>query len=763
MATEEEIPWMQEKGDFYLFSVYDRSTQKLIYSKYNFNFEQYSADRGYTGLSKNDLFYNFLVENKTDFWKPFSVKDELKQYFFTITETIQNYFDDYNFSLYGINYNALTTYFRYDTLMENEFLLTYYDLITETTNLCEFLERTPDNKIISKYNFKFDEYSSDYNTYGSKLCVFYDFVMRIKFLSGNVPGYIGFLNIPSKFFQYFYLDTQSQDKLQEYLNNYSIFSCFPNVERCLDKIDLPAYRKIINPKYKITNDRDTKIYFIKYGQFQQDNIPFIPPKDSEIVTLTKSICSISSGNSYGTGILVEGFADYYIYNNKKQVFLLLCYHTIKDETKSVLYANCYYSPTQNIKLMFRIIGFDKFSDVCVAMYDDTLDYNRTFFSEAEGWDIRNNLKLLTINSDLEQYLGQTIVVIGNTGMADNSSYLEGKIMDPTYYGTFDEKFILGNPPNILSDLPITKGYSGSPLFLRDPQDNLLKCVGMVNSTLSNSPYSLGISSHVFKRMYTNSFVYWFNAVNKFGIDDYQNIYFNIRDIFPKKWLGIICQYYQPSLALNIDSAFISFNQNCGVIVSNFILGFNINSKDFVYEEDELAVQGVVKIDTPLLKSEMYSKFILNNKVPIVIKSIKLYDRIQGMYQTFNLGKYEGQYSFDVLTYGLLQSGSGYNDPKYTNGIKRYYDKITFEYFYFNGQEWILDTEIIGGSDDSWFNEYTDSYGHLFLQHKFDYPAILIPYLDSFNSDDNIYDSVKRLVPFKAIKKTVRKMGGKGWK
>jgi hypothetical protein len=739
-----ETPWMQEKGDFYLFSVYDSSSKKLLYSKYNFNFVSYSNDRNYNGLTKNLVFYNFLIENQTDFWKPFTVLPQLQQYFLPITTAIQNYFDDYNFTFYGENFNALTTYVNVYTLMFYEFDLAYYDFFTQIPNLCEFLERTPDNKIISKYNFNFDLYSSDYNVYGSKLAIFYNFMTRIKFLCDNIPGFVGFLNIPSKFFNYFYLDDTSQTELQLFLDNYSIFSCFPNVERCLDKINLSAYRTLIKNKYNITltNDVETKKYFIKFGQFQQDIIPFIKSADSEIVTLTKSVCSVSSGNSYGSGILVEGSSDYYYYNGKKQIFLLTCYHIIENESKNVLYANCYYSPTKNIKLMFRIIGYDKFTDMCIAIYDDTLDYNINFFPE-EIWNIRNTLNLININADLNQYLGQTIVIIGNPGMVDNSAYLEGKIMDHTYYGRFDENFVLGHPPTILSDLPIVQGYSGSPLFLRDPKDNLLKCVGMANATIGDALYSLGLSSHLFRRIYTNGIANWFSTISRFGVNDIQNINFNIQEIYPKKWLGINCQYYQSSLAVNINPAFNNFSENCGIIVLDFILGFNINTREFVYEEDKLAIQGVVKIDTPLLKSEMYLKYVLSNRVPIVIKSLKLYNRIKGIYQTFNLGKYDGQFSFDVLTYGLLQGGTGYNDIKYTNSIKRYYNSIIIEYYYFNGKDWISNIETIGSNDSSWYNEYTDSYGHLFLQHKFDYPAILIPYLDTFTSDANDYNETMR--------------------
>jgi hypothetical protein len=114
--------------------------------------------------------------------------------------------------------------------------------------------------------------------------------------------------------------------------------------------------------------------------------------------------------------------------------------------------------------------------------------------------------------------------------------------------------------------------------------------------------------------------------------------------------------------------------------------------------------------------------------------MKLFDLVRGVYKTYNLGKYEGQYNMDILTYGFLQMSTLISEPEYTNLYYREYSKITFEYFYFNGKEWILDTEVIGGNDESWFNTYTDDYGHKFLQHKFELPSILLPYLTTFTID-----------------------------
>ena len=138
---------------------------------------------------------------------------------------------------------------------------------------------------------------------------------------------------------------------------------------------------------------------------------------------------------------------------------------------------------------------------------------------------------------------------------------------------------------------------------------------------------------------------------------------------------------------------------------------------------------------------MYNRFLNNNKIPIVIKSMKLYDLTNGVYQTFNLGKYNNQHSFDIFTHGFVQSATIANDTKYTNLYKREFGNIVFEYYYYNGKDWQLDTETVGGNTSEWFNESIDSYGHLFLQHKYEYPIILVPYLETFTKGSGIIDAV----------------------
>ena len=738
--SEVEEPTMQDSDDFYCFAVFDPNTKELLYSKYNFDFEKFrNTNSEYINLTKNKLFYKFLILNGSNLWQAFSVKEELKQYFNPITESIKQYFDDYNYTLWGFNFNTLSDYVTWNKLMIDEFNLIYYDYFKQVPNVYEFL-LYKDSKIYSKYNFNFQNYSVDFNVHGSKIAILSDFLLRLSFLSGNASGYIGFKNIPNKFKKYFFLDEISQDTLKIYLENNSIFSPFPDVERSPFKINYENYSVMIKNKYDISfnNVDEAKKYFLKFGQFQQDQITFNKKIDDEISELSKSICSVVSYNSYATGFLIRGPTSYDVYRGVKQVYLVTCYHLIEESKKDVLYVNCFYNETTTIKLMFRIIGYDKHTDVCIAMYDDTLDYNKTFFPE-ETYNIRNTLKLLNLYGDLEIYLGQQIFTIGNPGLIDNQSYVEGKIMDPNYSGVFNKNFVMSYPPTILTNIHVMTGYSGSPFFIRDILDNKLKCIGMINAKLGEeSQFTMGLSSHLFRKLISNGIANWFSLVAKYSLNDYENISYYIQEIYPKKWLGINCFYYNPAYAPSINSAFTNFTLNGGIIVTNFILGFNVISKKYIYENTELSKQGVIKLDTPLLKSRMYNKFIFNNRVPIIIKSMKLFDLVNGVYKTFNLGKYTGQTSMDILTYGFMQTSTVYNDPKYTNRFLREYSNIIFEFYYYNGQNWVLDTEEIGGNDSSWYNEYRDSFGHIFLQHKFDYPNILIPYLKSFFGDsDNI--------------------------
>jgi len=729
-----ESPVIQEIDDFYCFAVFDPSTKKLLYSKYNFDFPKYRLDKGISDASGNSaVFHHFLTLNVTDLWKPFTVKNELKQYFSTITPEIQEYFDLYNYVLWDFNFRTLETQITWDTTMKNQFDLIYYDYVTEIPIVCEFLHDDGDS-ILSKYNFDFDRYSLDFNVYGSKVSIFYDLLLRITFLSGNTLGYIGYNNIPEKFKNYFFTDGSSQTQLSQYLEKYSVFSSFTNVKRSIENIDFDIYKTYIENRGNIifNSTRDAKIYYLTTGQFQQDVITFIRDKDDLIKEFSDSVCTVISTNDYGTGFLIRGPTEADIRNGVQQIYLVTCYHIIETSDKNTLFVSCNYKGS-TIQLMFRIIGFDRHSDICICMYDDTLPYNAAFYPEDE-YNIRGNLKLINIISDIKNYMGEKICTVGNPSLIDNESYMEGIIMDTKYSGNFDDMAVLSYPATILTNMHVSIGQSGSPVCVID-ETNKLQCIGMINSkTGTSAQYCVAINNNLFKSIVFNGISAWFSLLRKYGKEDFENLRYYSQNIYPKKWLGVYFSYYNPVYSYsntNETPELKSFPYVGGVLIHDFILAFNNNTKKFVTNYDGLSEQNITKIDTPLLKSKMYSNFILSNNVPIVLKSIKIYDGVNGEYQTFMLGKYANQVSMDCITFNFIQNGTVENSPEFTNLVYRKFPKITFEYYYYDGKLWNLETEEIGGNDETWYNIYKDSIGNTFYQHKWEFPLFIAPYLEPF--------------------------------
>jgi len=727
---------IQKPDEYICFAVFDQTTKSLIYSKYNFDFTKYRlAYPEFASSSDNKTFYDFLVRNNSYLDQPFTVLPSLTQYFTPMNDNIKSYFDLYNYILWYFNFNTLPTFANSQTIMDKEFLLYGYSFYSEIPSLCEFLHETS-RGIFCKYNFKFDLYSSEFNVYGSKICIFYDFYFRATYLSGNEMGFVGYYNFPTSFDKYFDLTQEGQSTLNTYLLNYSIFSSFENVSRSVPNINYTNYRTLIKNNYglTITSDTQAKLYFLKTGQFQQDAVQVLAEKNNDIYNLKKSVCTIISTNSIGTGFLINGPPGYDVINGKKQIYLVTCYHIIQNGDKETFFVSCSYINNTHIRLQFRVIAYDIPTDICVALYDENLDYNKTFFPD-DVYKISQNLQLLTLSPNTPLSISDEIFTIGNPGLIDNSAYINGKIMDPQYSGDFNQQFLLANPPTILSNMFISKGNSGSPIFTKNVSNQII-CVGMINATIGNdNQYAIGINSKLFYRIIGNGVIYWYLLLKKYSINDIENITYYIKEIYPKKWLGAICSFYHPYKTKKLYKEFTNFYGDSGIVLSSFILGFHTIKKEFVYDYQLLTEQGVIKINTFLLKSQMYVRYNNNGKVPILLKSIKVYDRVNGVYNIFEFGKHNYQYSLDILTYNILQMGTIPNDPKYTNPHLRYYAPITFVYYYYNGRDWNEVSEVIGGNDSSLFNTYNDSYGHLFYQHNLELPFILTPYLNPFGFED----------------------------
>ena len=743
---------LQRKNEYICFAVFDNS-KKLLYSKFNFKFQEYATQYilpyENTFSSKRTVFFDFLQRNESDPRYPFTVKDELKQYFSDITPDVQQYFDNYGYVLWDFNYLLINSFMSMNTIIENEFSLKFYDYDTEIPSILEFLYHDENGNIYSRYNFDFDNYSLDYNVFGSKLCVFSNFLLSMKYQEGNAPGFIGYNNIPENFKKYF--DTSNNTALRKYLSESGIFSPFRNIKKNPSNIKYDKYVDMLKTKYYLSDETDiddAKIYFFKYGQFQQDEIEFGVSMTSEIDNIKRSVCQVFDAEASSSGFLFEGIPDFKFTNGVRQIYLATCYHIIQNSSnRETVYAICYineYSDSNNfysgqeVKLLFRVLGYDKYTDVMVCLYDPELPYNKAKYDESQ-YHITERLQTVTLDIGmLSNYIGQEVVSIGSLGNITDTTYMTGKIIDDSFGSSFNTKFTLAAPSCILTDIQLAVGTSGSPLFIitKDGSNVNYKCIGMMIAKVGdNLQYSMAINNNIFNSVLSQTQAVWYYYKNMFGLDRINDIRFYTNDTFPKKWLGCVCSYFNPTSEFIKEYGELSnLNYIGGVLITDFILGFDTTNKKFVYNNTDLTRQDVIKIDTPLLKSDMYNKyFMTNGKIPILLKSLEFFDLINGNYNNFLLGKYSGQSTLDVLTYGFVQSASVLNDTtKYANIVKRKFLKIFMDYFYFDGENWIEVTEEFGGNDDSWYNEYKDkASNNVFLQHKIEYPIILTNYLEPF--------------------------------
>ena len=99
---------------------------------------------------------------------------------------------------------------------------------------------------------------------------------------------------------------------------------------------------------------------------------------------------------------------------------------------------------------------------------------------------------------------------------------------------------------------------------------------------------------------------------------------------------------------------------------------------------------------------MYRQYIESSNMPIVIKSVLFFNAEPSSFQKFYLGKYGNQVGLDTITYGFAPISVVKNpDTSYLFPFISKYGNIKFEYFYFNGERYVSDTDVII-SDDSFF-------------------------------------------------------------
>jgi hypothetical protein len=440
----------QQKDTVYSFAVYGPD-QTLAYSKYNFNFEKYKTDFSSElppSPTSSDIFYSFLIKNNTDLNKPFSVRDDLVKYFTPMTSDIQKYHDTYGYCP-ALNYMQSvnpTGIVSSDLIFEDQFqLIPYSD--DSVRRLQDYIYYDEFSTFYTKYNFDFDTYKKDWNVYSiKKLTVFTDFVLRTEYLNHAIIGAYGYGKPLDSFKKYF---IQSSG-LEEYLLKNSVTSIYSRVNNSYPNIDWIKY-KALNSDLRYPTVPELQDHYIEYGQFELRPITFISTANSVITGKTRSIVSVLQDNGgSASGFLYSG-SSYNTVNGTTQVYLVTCYHLIaSSENKNSINATVnYFDSTLNKdvtnQLAFQIIGYDIFTDVMVARYDPTLDYNIQFNSNLNV----DGIPVIDIDGTVNPKKNDSVYTIGNIGDLATNVVIEGKLMDNEYRGDYNTTFVLGIPDSFL--------------------------------------------------------------------------------------------------------------------------------------------------------------------------------------------------------------------------------------------------------------------------------------------------------------------------
>ncbi len=718
-------------SDIIFFNCFDEN-KRLAYTPYNFDFIKYKTDRNLTTTDEYSIIYDFLGENGFDFNKPYTVKEEFKKYFTPITQEIIDYCNKYGYIMH-LNYMTTSdpiTFVDYGKILEDQFKLVYYtDQDTILTQ--DYMYINPDDKDIlyTKWNFDFDTYSNDFKVWGSKMFVFTDFVVRCVFLSGVVFGTYGYGLVPG-FEKYF--DVSNMSALKDYISRFGITTCHDFVSKSVKNIDWVSYyenNKVLSGLTS-TDVEYLKNHFYTTGQFEIIYYSFILPPLTNGDLITNSLVSIV-GSAQASGFLFNYIGDPVIY-------MVTCYHVVKGMSNLNIIRgtvsvkdNDTNSEPISVTAEFKVIGYDTFCDILVSYFEPILPYNR-----------ENNIDLSIyprINVEFEKTLmkkGDDAFYVSHLKYDNNYTFYRGNIMDSNYSGSFEDTFIVGPPDSLLLDIRCPASHSGTPIFIGDPTatDGVVKCVGMVNGNkiIEGNSYVHGINGLFLRCIISNIIGLWDNLI--VNITDIVRQNFLMKTSLSKRWLGIYASYFNRHISTKKYPVLNNLPYTGGLLVEDFIVGFDYNKKKFITNALDLSELNVIKLDTPLLKTKIYERFLFSSKTPIVIKSIEYFNNLLSEYKRYYFGKYGEQMSYSNITYGILPVSIKMNEnagSNYFTPLVHEYIPLKIEYYFYDGSKWVLEEEIVGGNDSSWYNTYTDLLGNVFYQHKFVYPQMLLSYLPLF--------------------------------
>lgn len=703
--------------------VYPTATNTPIYCLFNFNYTQWSIDRNLGTTVKYLIFTDFWNLCGFNFLNPYIVPENYTNYFTPITTLMVQYLYRYGFSNHYGYLSLITplTFISYDYLSTYQFdMIPYTD--SQIRRLQDFYYEDSSN-IYTKYNFIFDLYGQDYNIYNNYLLIFTDIVIRIVETSGVIQNSTtyGMSNTFRKYFYYY------GPALKTYLLSSSVTSVLPSgSKQNLNNIDYqttindPTNAKYLPPGGISLNSAPE--YFIITGQFQLLNVSFFPYASGQIDTIKSLTCTISTDSSYGTGYL-------YSYPNDNNKYVITCYHLIKDSSDiNYFFASFQLKDPNSINSVsttakFKVIGYDRFSDVLVGLYDPTLSYNVVNQVDMSPY------KSSVIDPTLLLRTGEELISVGNIGKDDTITPLYGKIIDDNFSGAFGE---VTRPPSILIQIYISKGCSGSPLFLNNvtltgSYGGSYPIVGMINSHLSDSPQNSIAIQGIMLLNIIFAIVANYQYINVIYANNVVKFNNAVKNGFPTVWLGANVEYWYPTSQSKYKQL-TNLNYTGGILITDFIIGFDYTKKKKVLNPKDLNKHEIFELYGPLINTSMYTDFLENSGVPIVITSITYFDSAYSTYLNRYFGKYSNQIAYSYYLYGNQPIASYVNDPQYKNPVRYEYPLITINYYSYNGSTWINKNITIGGNSSDWYVTYTDINGNEFYQHKFEYPLILVDYI-----------------------------------
>jgi len=708
-------PQEYNREDLRYFSTYNPITKLLEYSKYTFLFEMYEKDFNLENKTKVEIFDDFLERNETDWRKIVYVKPDLKKYFGPMTQEVLDYNDKFAATFYigSMNVGIPDNYVSESTIIENQWKLVNYG-INQTRRLSDYFFTNTDI-LYTKYNFNFEKYSTDYQVYGNNLVVFTDFVFRTLQFNDHPTGLYG--NSDPGFLSIYFLEIPD---LRDYLSEYGCTSIWKNVTtKNIDNIDYIAYGKLKKLPY---TDRDLLMEdYLRWGQYEKLEIIFNPVEETSVEINLQSICNIYTSKTIGTGFLYQS-SDL----SSDETYIVTCAHLIDvsnlDTFRASFNVNQIDPNVLNNVAEFRLMGRDLYTDILVGIFDATLPFNKSNNVNISQY------KKLRINDTFTAKQGDEVYTLGSIGYIDNDSYLEGKIMDPKYYGNFDTKSTT-IPPTYLVDMRGAGGISGAPLFSKN---NDKEVIGMIAGKIEDK-FLIGLTPFYLDNIVSN-IIQNYEFYSILYKDDPIKLSFFLKNGFPKKWLGINAYYYNHKLSKQYFKSLSNFNYLGGVFISEFILGYNWIKDCYVYDTDSLSKEGVFVFNSPLINSNMYKRHVDSSRKPIVMTALSFYEGLTGVYKKMQLGKYGNQEGLYNLYYGLTTTGavntSNFGDG-YFNSFARTLSNVIIEYYYYDGLNWIFETEEIGGNSKEWFTTYVDNLGNKFLQNRFELPLFLVPYTKSY--------------------------------